>query len=222
MSEDIFYLVYEIANVLALVTAIYAVHVSVRFNNLIKSRLIAVYTLGNVLFILTSELNRFEFIKVNNTVAIIIFLLFHLFILSEFIKNEIKRELKKKYRSFFSSYFTYTTILLITLVDLIYKTYYLATVDNILLLLLSLNYFFCWFDNNDYKLFGKDGGAIFSFGVMVFSAINTPVLIFSKLLKQKIETNNFYYSIVIISPLSSILFYLITLKSLQCYKKMES
>jgi len=219
MAQNLFFIVFEIANVLLLlITILFFIYYS-KFKIDDDYKILVIYLFGASFVNITSEILRITHFQSNQVVRIftLLFNSFHLMCLGRFIFFELKKIKQFKYYSFIKV-LVILIYLIIFCMDINYKTYYSASVTNILLILLSVIYYYNLLDYLPTLNLKVNPSFLFITGIFFGSSLLTPILLFGKYLRSILNIEN-YFLISIIAPFASIIMYLFFLKSILCLRQ---
>jgi hypothetical protein len=213
MESYIFWSIYSVANFLLfycfILSTRYLRHGSIY-------TILAFYFLVTLVVVLLNTLSSLNLLVLNNTYLLyynLFFTCFHFFSLSQILKFKIENKIIVGSIQIIG---LLTFIFFIVFTDTYRSMFSIATTSNILLVFLSLLYYNDFQSRSD-LLSSDDIFFNIATGIFLSSGMLTPILIMSKFLKE-ILTRDSYYIVSCIAPISSIVFYVFTIKFLKCTK----
>ena len=214
--QEIFYFTYKLANILLLLTTLYALYKYINYKSTILL-LLVIYLIVSTGVNFLVELNEQTFFltKNNSHTLVHIFLVTHLITFIYIILYVLGWPKKKIHRVCLLSFILYVFIFFIEKQTL---SFYLATAINCLLAFLSIISLFKRISQLKLTTISNEWASLILIGVSIFSFLNLPIILFFKELKKIISEKEFL-EISIISPIASILFYLMIAYSIKCFTK---
>lgn len=217
MSEIVFNIVYELANILILLNLILSLSVFKKKQLQSKIRIFQIYLFFAFIEVGFVDLIRFTKLSlyINWFYPSIVFTTFHFSILSFFIYTVLKKKLK-----IYKVIFLLILSLLITMnfIDIKNETYYSATISNFGMILFSLFFYLDLIKNKHDELVEKDPTIYIINGIFFGAGFLVPILIFGNHLREILDPN-IYYWIAILSPMGTIIMNLFFLKSILCIRQ---
>ena len=219
MSEIIFDIIYQLANVALLICLIFSFYISKRKYKSRSYRIIHWYLVIALFNNVIIDVVRF-FIPMYLNYSFFFLLLFSTFHFS-ILTFYIIILLNKKSLLISIFYFLIISVLFYyNYYDIQNSTYYSATISNIGLIFFSLIYYFDLIKYSS-KLDLKVQPSFFVIsGIFFSSALMLPILLFGGYL-HLILNSNLFYLLAILAPISSISMYIFFIKSFLCIRRIK-
>ena len=217
MSELVFNIVYELANLLILLNFILSLSVFKKRQLQSKFRIFQTYlffALIEVGFVDLIRLTKLS-LYINWFYPSIVFTTFHFSILSFFIYKDFKKKLIIHKVIFLLILFL---LIIMNFIDVKNETYYSATISNFGMILFSLFFYLDLIKNKHDDLVEKEPTIYIINGIFFGAGFLVPILIFGNHLREILDPN-IYYWIAILSPTGSIIMNLFFLKSILCIRQ---
>ena len=217
MSELVFNIVYELANILILLNFIFSKFFFRKINIEKKFLVFQAYlffALFEVAFVDIVRLTSLSY-YVNWFYPSIIFTTIHFALLSYFMFMEIKMKLRLYIVSFFLFLFL---LVIMNVVDIKNETYYSATISNFGMILFSLFFYFDLIKNKHDDFIDKNPAIYIINGVFFGAGFLVPILIFGNHLREILDINTYNW-IAILAPTGTIVMNLFFFKSILCIRQ---
>jgi len=211
MEKNIFYILYELANVLLLITFIFSIS---RFK--IRSfRIINFYLTVTLILLAIKEFMNFGLIKYNG-LLMLVFGFSHLCCFAFFIMQQpIRFSNRMKYLFLVFIFLNF----LVLFFDHSNNSWHSASSTNILLIAICATSYSNLFRRSiDIENVSKSSLLILN-GVFLSTALCTPIILFSQYLESILTIEQFYL-VACIGPISSIILYYFIFKALKCLKRI--